>query len=135
MNAALRMVAGFMTAAVAVMVLWLVTPSAMFFNPLSLALAGDQMTLVRDTPFGDVRIDWIGEITLLNQDNYECGGSGRRIAQDEKSNAVTLKIGAWAKPCLDAGAPFVLRYQYQVRLFGLIPLRPTGISLVVEKVS
>ena len=135
MNAILRMIAGLMTVAISAMALWLMTPSTMFFNPLSLSLDGDRITLVRDTPFGDVPIDWIGEITLINQDNYECGGSGHRIAQQEKSGAVTLKIGAWAKPCLDAGAPFVLRYQYQVWLFGLIPLRPTGISLVVEKMT
>lgn len=129
----LRAILVAMGAVVIAMTVWICTPSTMFFNPISLTLEGDQLTFVRDTPFGDVPIDWIGEITLLDEDNFECAGSGRRIAQNEKSGLITGKIGAWAKPCLDAGAPFILRYQYQVRLLGLIPLRPTGIFLRVDK--
>jgi len=132
MNMMLRVIFVAMATVALALLVWIVTPSSMFYSPVSLNLEGDRLTFVRDTPFGEVQIEWIGEITLLKQDHYECGGSGRRLAQPEPGGVMSATIGAWAKPCLDAGAPFILRFQYQVMLFGIIPLRPTGITLQVD---
>lgn len=114
------------------MVVWIVTPSSMFFAPVSLSLDGDKLTMVRDTPFGDVAVEWVGEITLIDRDGFECSGSGHRIAQVADNGVVTGTIGRWASACIEEGPPFVLRYRYQVWLLGVIPLRPTGISIKVE---
>lgn len=132
MNFFLRVVIVAMGAVVLALVAWVSTPSAMFFNPVSLTLEGERLTFVRDTPFGEVNILWIGEIILLDQDNFECSGQGNRMAQVADGNVVSANIGVWARPCIEAGAPFILRYQYQVVLWGLIPLRPVEISLKVN---
>lgn len=133
MNKFLRWTLAFMATVVLLLVLWVATPSSLFYNPVALKLEGETVTVVRDTPFGEVPITWIGEITLLDQDNFECSGSGNRIAQVEKGGVVSQRIGSWAFPCMAAGRPFVLRYQYQVYLFGIIPLRPVGISIRLDK--
>lgn len=128
----LRVILVAMVAVVLTMVVWLVTPSSMFFAPVSMTLEGDTLTFVRDTPFGEVDVEWVGEISVINSDGFECAGSGVRIAQETPNGIVSGRVGTWARACLDAGPPFVIRYRYKVWLFGLIPLRPTGISTIAE---
>lgn len=133
MNYFLRVILVCMAMTAFLLAMWVATPSSVFYNPTEIKLDGETITLMRDTPYGQVQINWIGEITLVNQDNFECAGYGKRIAQTEETNMVTAKIGSWAIPCIAAGAPFVLRYEYQVMLGGIIPLRPVGITVQLDK--
>lgn len=112
---------------------WLAVPSSFLVQPVSVSLRGDQLTISRSTPFGSVTVNWLGEIALLDgRENYECTGSGTSIIQQQPDGIYTGTIGPWAKPCLDAGAPFVLRFRYQALLFGLIPLRPVYFGTTVQ---
>lgn len=112
---------------------WLLIPSSFLVQPVSVSLRGDTLTIARSTPFGDVTVNWLGEVVLLDgRDNFECTGSGTSIIQYQPDGLYTGVIGAWAKPCLDDGAPFVLRFRYQALLFGLIPLRPVYFGTTVQ---
>ena len=110
---------------------WVMTPSALFLNPLYFSLEGTKQTTIRETPFGDVDVRWVGEITMA--DGTECTGHGQYIAQDQPGNMVITTIQPWAMDCINAGPPFVLRYRLQVMLFGIIPLRPVDMVTTVDE--
>lgn len=128
MNKTLQIIMMIMAGITLLMVAWLSTPSSIFFNPLKLYIKDEKITLVRITLAENTEIEWIGEITLLGRDGFQCHGYGKYITSYEENNIVTRDIGLWAKPCLDQGAPFILRYSYQVIVLGILPLRPVGIS-------
>lgn len=112
---------------------WMVTPSSLFLRPISIAIDGTTLTFIRETPYGDTDVIWHGQITLLNADGFECSGNGRGIVQQQPNDLVQRRVSAWMQECVAAGPPYVIRYEYQVMLFGLIPLRPVGISGTMQR--
>lgn len=128
MNKTLQIIMMIMVGISLLMIVWISTPSSIFFNPLKLYVKDKEITLVRVTLTENTEIEWIGEITLLGRDGFQCHGYGKYIASYEQNNVITTSIGLWAEPCLDQGAPFILRYSYQVIVLGILPLRPVGIS-------
>lgn len=115
-----------------ILIVWACIPSSLFLNPVSWKIDGNLIRFVRETPFGGVRANWEAEITLIDGGGFECRGSGTAFYQVEPSNAVTYKIGEWARDCINAGPPFTIRQTWQVVLFDLIPLRKTSVTLVIE---
>lgn len=111
---------------------WPAVPSSIFLRPVSWTIDGETIRFVRETPFGDVTADWTAEIRLIDGDGFECHGDGRAYYQVEPTNAITYKIGEWARNCITAGPPFTIRLSWQVLLFDVIPLRKTSTTLVVE---
>lgn len=132
MIAVLRAIAMGMLSIILALGVYLAVPSSMFFRPIALTIDGDDLRFVRETPFGAVDVSWSAEMVLLATEGYECVGSGVREIQPAPGNVVRGKIGPWAEFCIDLGPPFVLRYHYQVLLFGWLPLRPTEIAITVE---
>lgn len=133
MNRFLRFVFVTMGAVILLMLVWLATPSSVFYKPISLAIAGRDLTFLRETPFGPVTVHWIGEVTMLDKESLECMNEGSFIGQDGQDELLTVPVGEWAYRCIDQGKPFILRYQFQVMLGGVLPLRPTDISVTINK--
>lgn len=120
----------------AMLAAWIAVPSSVFLQPVSLSVSGRTLTMVRLTPFGDVTARWTGEITMLDRGGMECpAGGGTMLAQVVHNDLVRRDLGEWAAPCLDAGPPFVLRFEFQVMLFGLLPLRPVITAVTVKPVG
>jgi hypothetical protein len=132
MNSFLRQILLWMITTATLMALWLITPSSLFVQPISLGLKGNKLTIIRETPLGDVTVNWIGEIYLIGREGFECAGQGTSIIQTVPDDLYTGTIGAWAKPCLEEGPPFILRFQYSAQLFGIIPLRPVHFATTVN---
>ncbi len=128
----LRLIAVGMMTVIMALGVYLAVPSSSLVHPIALTLDGDQLTFVRETPYGAVDVMWSSEIVMLENEGFECGGSGVRNIQPSPRNLVRAKIGRWADYCISLGPPFVLRYQYRAMLFGWLPLRPTEIVITVE---
>ena len=112
---------------------WLAIPSTMFVKLDAVRLEGSEVTLVRRVPYGDVTVKVWSEITIDRLGGYEYGsGYNYAIIQSQPGDAVLREILHWAKPCLDRGPPLVFRINMQVMLLGLIPLRQTSITTLVE---
>ncbi len=114
--------------------LWASIGSDMFLHPTSLRLDGTTVILVRETPWGETYARWNSEITLIDEQGFECAAQGSAIFQNEVADTVTFTIGPWAGACIDAGPPMVFRARWQVVLFGVIPLRPVSITTLIEGV-
>lgn len=125
--------------------IWLALPSSAFLRPEAVIYDGRMVTLQRQTPWGDVSSTWDRELYVVGT-QLECHAptslaqhqpveghidpeTGSQIAE----NTVTWVEGDWALPCLMAEPPIIATHTWQVRLFGLIPLRPVRLVATIEK--
>lgn len=124
---------------------WLALPSSAFLRPEAVIYDGRMVTLQRQTPWGAVTSTWDRELYVVGT-HLECHAptrtehhqrvaghvdpeTGKQIAE----NTVTWVEGDWALPCLTAEPPIIATHTWQVRLFGLIPLRPVRLVTTIEK--
>lgn len=121
---------------VPLVILWFALPSSLFIYPVSMAVEDDGMvTSVRRTPFGAVEADWTARIVVSHNNGYICAATGTAYYTQVPGDLVRYRIGAWALPCIEAGPPLVITYTRQVKLFGLIPLRPVVFNYITEPVE
>ena len=130
---------------VALALIWLALPSSAFLRPEAIIYDGRMVTLQRQTPWGAVTSTWDRELYVVGT-HLECHAptrtahhqrvtghidpeTGNQIAE----NTVTWVEGDWALPCLMAKPPIIATHAWQVRLFGLIPLRPVRLVATIEK--
>lgn len=111
---------------------WFVVSTDMFVRPTGIFYDGRKVTLVRQTPFGDMQGRWWTEIRVANS-GLECD-TGPHFApyQQEPDDTVTYYLGEWATPCIEEGPPLVIVDTWQVLLFDLIPLRPVEMTTVIK---
>lgn len=124
---------------------WLALPSSVFLKPEAIIYDGRIVTLQRQTPLGSVTSSWDRELYVVGT-HLECHAptslaqhqrvSGRvdpETGETVAENAVTWIEGDWALPCLMAEPPIIATHTWQVKLFGLIPLRPVRLVATIEK--
>ena len=91
------------------------------------------MTSIRETPFGSVEADWIGEYRVIGrEDGMTCQASGRANFSVIEGDVSRYAIGDWATPCLEEGPPIAVTYTRRALLFGLIPLRPDRFTFTIN---
>lgn len=129
----------------ALAIAWLALPSSVFLKPEAIIYDGRIVTLQRQTPLGSVTSTWDRELYVVGT-HLECHAptslaqhqrvSGRvdpETGETVAENTVTWIEGDWALPCLMAEPPIIATHTWQVRLFGLIPLRPVRLVATIDK--
>lgn len=125
-------------------ILWAAVPSSVFLDPIAVYYDGRTVTLVRRTPYGPVQADWSRELHVVGTE-LEChapsilvrirpvdgdiGEDGKRAGE----NTIIYDAGDWALPCLRSEPPIIATHTWQVKVLGLIPLRPVRITGTIER--
>ena len=117
------------------LVVWFATPSRLFFNPEEVHIDGYEVTLARTYPvsflFGPPVVSYTETVRRLDGSGQICddnNGAGYQYVTEGPIGR--WDIEDWAKDCMIA--PYLWRAEWQVKVFGLIPLRPVSLSLLVE---
>lgn len=101
--------------------------SGWFIRPQSITVTPARTILVRTLPLGDVRANWVMEVT--RPDGHECpAATGVANMQAAKNDTVVLDIPPGVAPCVVPGA--VVNITYEVKFMG-IPLWPRAVTTIV----
>lgn len=137
---------GMALAAATLLTLRMMFPSSYFMNQASMTIDREEgrgwvMTSVRDMPRGAVWASWRMEITVLDRPEprrfsgpavLKCHHEEQELFVPFAGGLTKDQIGLWAWPCLDAGPPLYVHYQWQVVLLGRIWLRPSEYSFTIS---
>lgn len=120
---------------------WVVLPSAWFIDPVAVHYDGREVTIIRRVPHGPMYATWSREMHVVGTErdcyapdvsSYVMPFRGGRDTQSAEITA-TYREGGWALPCLTAEPPIIAVHTWQVRLFGIIPLRPVRTTATIER--
>jgi hypothetical protein len=114
------------------MTAWLVLSTDLFIRPSAIHYNGWNVTLVRETPFGDVWGRWSTEIRVTGTGEECSSGIRPGFYQDTPDSTVSYRLGPWAQRCMDAGPPLVIVDTWQALIFGVIPVRPIHRTTVIS---
>jgi len=119
-------------AAAIILIAYLALPSRLFVKVQSITYTEREVYMVRETPFGAVTARWSTEVLPLAEGAADCSASGVARYQAEPKNAVRFEADPRLWPCIDAGPPYAIRDEWQVLLFGVIPLRPYSLTQLYD---
>lgn len=112
-------------------VLWLSVGSWVFLQPVAYTVDGYMVTFVRRTPFGAVTADYAAEIRIPG--GQSCAESGRGLYEDAPADTVQYELAQRLRPCVHRGVPASVHLSWRVELWGLIPLRETTLTTLIER--
>ena len=110
-------------------VAWIALPTSVFLRPADAYIDGDEIVLVRNARWFDVVADWTTEIE--NASGQECHNAGRSVYQ-QGLRTVRWTAGEALRECIERGPPMTIRMSWGARLFGVIPLRKTYLTRIVD---
>lgn len=114
-------------------VVWLAIPTRLFFNPSSVQIDGYSVTVTRSFPVAEwVRIPVIRYrevVRPLSGSLPPCIDTAEFRYQDNGKPYGQWEIDGWAARCMTGD--FIWRASWSARLFGVIPLRPVELDMVV----
>lgn len=118
---------------------WLLVTSEVFVRYSGVELQGHEVSALREMPMGAVKVRYVETVRPILQDyhaetlcvhapprplDYPAQGGTTDLAR------VAWSIGQWASPCMRGD--FLWRAEWYVQLFGLIPLRPAEVEVLVR---
>lgn len=113
-----------------------VLSSDQFFDPVSIRVKGDYVLFERITPRGPVRARWSDDVIWLSPAGAEqvCDTHGHST-YDGSRGVVSIPIDQWFPWGCDVSraATYFVRSEWQVLLFGTIPLRPVSFEWRFER--
>ena len=134
-NAFLRNVAAVLFVLAFFMGVWLAVPTRLFFAPQSARIDGYQVTVTRTFPLSDhMRIPVIRYrevVRPLSGELPPCIDTAEFRYQDNGQPAARWDIEPWAARCMTGD--YLWRAVWSARLFGVIPLRPVELELLVTR--
>ena len=114
---------------------WLMIPSSLFFRPDAVTINGYQVAVTRTFPMYDVFgferpiVRYVETVRDLRNQSQVCAdNNGIGFRYTSNSPVAVWSIEEWAAPCMTGS--FVWAATWQVKLFGIIPLRPVELSFV-----
>ncbi|MHA3913834.1 hypothetical protein [Halovulum sp. GXIMD14793] len=111
-------------------VIWLAIPSSLFLRLQAYIIEDGMITIVRETPYGNVLAEVSDEIISATGLTCVSGGAHEAIFEVAPNNTVRLRAHEWMVPCLKK--PMIYTSEIKVFLFGLIPLRPVRFTTAIE---
>lgn len=113
---------------------WLALGTQAFLQPHAIVYyqRGDEIVggFDRATPFGSVWAYWSSECQSTVS-GIERRDSGQAYYQEAADPVIYAVVGP-VLDCFRDGYPVIFRHTWQVKLFGVVPLRPVELVQVVE---
>lgn len=133
-NAFLRNVAAILFVLAGGMALWLTVSTRLFIHPQSVQIDGYTVTVTRTFPMADYfRIPVIRyrETVRPVGSSGPCVDTAEFRYEDNGTHYGQWDIEDWAAPCMTGD--FIWRASWSARLFGVLPLRPVELELLVMR--
>ena len=117
-----------------IMMAWVVVGTDFFLRVSSVSYGPKYTTIVRDTPFGEIQADWVIEARVADPE-IECPASGSALYQKKIDNTVTYQTPSQLQACLESKSQVVVVRSWSAKLFGVVPLRPTQLITIIDKID
>lgn len=118
------------------LVLWVSVPTSFFYRPTAVSIQGYEVTVSRtfplSPPFNPPIIKYV-EIVRPLDGGQPCVDRNEFRYRLTQGKTATWNIGAWAAPCVDGEGSAIWSARWQVKIFGIIPLRPVELEQIVPE--